>query len=95
MLGFNCSHASRIRRSIGAVVGLFLIGSIVLGASFFYFDSKLKSTIPQSMQDTRPIHHDSNIWIVFLVISAAAGLPLMAFVIDTLSKCQEKELQNS
>lgn len=86
------SHSRRIRRSIFAVVGLFLLGACVLGTSFTLFDSRLRAeTIPLSMQDQPPPQHGDGLWKIVLVLSASIGFPLGSYVLHTLNECGRLE----
>jgi len=93
---FNCSHIQRIRRSIAAIVMLFVLGFIVLGTAVMFFETRVKTEeIPISMQDQRQTDSDGNILPIFLIIIAAVGLPLGAYTIHTLSECEQKARDNT
>lgn len=81
---------TRIQRSIGAIITLFIMGFLVLGASFTIFESNVRSEIPQSMSGESRPQRNSEMLPVFLMIVAAAGLPLGAYVVSTLAALDKK-----
>lgn len=95
MFGLDCSLTKRIHRSIIATLALFLLGGIVLGSSFWFFDSRLKNPdIPQSLIDEKPKKCDGTIWKIFLIFSAGIGLPLGAYILATLDECKKQQDYN-
>lgn len=82
---------TRIQRSIGAIITLFLMGFLVLGASFTIFESNVRSEpIPQSMSGQSKPPRNTDMLTVFLMAVAAAGLPLGAYVVSTLAALDKK-----
>lgn len=96
----KCSPILRqIRMATTAMVVLFMLGGMVLGSSFMWFDNKLKTPVlPRSLVES---HHaspldSSNVWYVMLLICASVGLPLGMYVFLTLHNCQDAlDKQNS
>lgn len=97
MLFHKASLVCRIRRSIAAIVVIYLLGGMVLGSSMMWFDFKLKTDpIPQSMVEQHTTDRfDSSLWYALLMAVAAVGLPLGMYVLTTLHECGERKDEQS
>lgn len=90
---WHFTHIGRIRRSILAVLLLFVMGLAVLGASLSLFDTKLRDVTPQSMIEKKIDYNSDWLLPVLLVVIAGLGLPLGYHVVSTLAECEKKETQ--